>query len=199
MPISNLLWACPLCGEDRALQDGDVCGACGAAFRRGPEATIIATALGEPETTASAAEWLARLPDPASLLGSDPIRSARAEIREVVRHEVVSGESGYLNRIEVLGDPVAGSVRLTPDRLIVEREGGSASRSEEWPLETLTAVQTSSSSLQLKRRDEPLASFRFLDDALYLWEQLIRAALRDFYGRTGRGVIREFQPRIVAR
>ncbi len=199
MPLSNLLWACPLCGEDRALLEGDSCRKCGTAFRRGAHATIVAHQPNGTEQVGSAAEWLARLPDPASLLASDPIRAARAEIREVVRDDVVTGDAGYLNRVEVLGDPVPGSLRLTADRLIVEREGGDRPGSEDWPLETLTAVQTSSRSLQLKRRDAPLTSFRFRDDALYLWERVLRAALRDFYGRTGRGEIQEFQPRIVAR
>jgi hypothetical protein len=145
----------------------------------------------------SPAEWLDRLPEPDTLLADAPegrpTRSARVAIRRVIEDRPVCGEAGYLNRVEVFGEETEGTLALFPDRL---RVSGAGRGDEYWPLETLTAVQASSGALQLKRRDQPLVAFRFLDDAVYLWERLVRAALRDFYGRTGRGTIREFQPRI---
>jgi hypothetical protein len=201
--LADLLWACPECGEDRGLRPADgTCHACGTRFVRATGSTIRAIAPDGTVTARPAREWLDRLPDPASLLGTDPdagdgpVRSADVDIRTVVRDEVVRGEAGYLNQVEVFGEPEPGSLTLDRDRLVVTREGGTA---EAWPLEELTAVQASSSSLQLKRRGRPLAAYRFHDDSVYLWEQLLHAALRDFYGRTGRGSIVEFQPRISTR
>lgn len=200
MALSDLLWACPACGEDRGLAGGrDACSACGTRFVRGDGATIRAVYPDGTATTGSAPYWLERLPDPTSLLRDDPsrpVRTARVAIRIATGTARVHGEAGYLNRVEVFDDPVPGTLTLHGDWLGVEREGEAPGT---WPLESLTAVQASSGSLQLKRAGAPLVSFRFENDAIYLWEELLRSALRDFYGRTGRGVIQEFQPRIVAR
>ena len=208
MAIADLLWACPACGTDRGISPDDgVCMACGTRFDRGRKATIRATRPDGTTEVGSAAEWLRRLPDPSSLLEHEPIRTAHVLIRSATGERRVFGESGYLNRAEIFGKGAPGRLRLEIDRLMVTREpaasgqagNGAAYGEEVWPLEQLTAVQASSSSLQLKRRDHPLEAFRFLDDAVYLWEQLLRAALRDFYRRTGRGDIVEFQPRVAVR
>lgn len=201
MALSDLFWACPACGEDRALAAPEAgCSACATRFLRGSGGSIRAVAADGTETSRSAAEWLEDLPKPSSLLENDPVRTARVRIRTVAGEAKVFGEAGYLNRVEVFGPDGRGRLRLHSDRLVVARgmEGKGDTR-EMWPLETLTAIQTSSNSLQVKRKGAPLVAFRFEDDAIYLWEHLLRAALRDFYGRTGRGEIREFQPRIVTR
>lgn len=197
MPLCDLLWACPRCGADRGLaNDQSACERCRTRFERGQGALIRAVAPDGAVTEASAREWLDRLPEPASLLSSNHVRTASVVVRIATETARVQGQGGYLNRVEVFGEPVTGSLRLERDRLVVSLDG----RDEEpWPLETLTAVQASSGTLQLKRRGQPLVAFRFENDAVYLWEELLRAALRDFYGRTGRGAIAEFQPRIVAR
>jgi hypothetical protein len=148
----------------------------------------------------SPAQWLDGLPEPASLLGrvdrDTPVRSARVAVRSVVENRKVYGERGYLNRVEVYGDEADAALDLLRDRVRIRWDGQGT---EDWPFDALTAVQASSGALQLKRRGHPLASFRFLDDSVFLWEELVREGLRDFYGRTGRGAIREFQPRIVTR
>lgn len=209
MAVADLLWACPACGTDRGISPDDgVCRECGTRFERGRAASIRATGIDGTWEVGSAADWLRRLPDPASLLEDHPIRTAHVLIRPVTGETQVFGESGFLNRVEVFGQDVPGRLRLEADRLVVTAErddtaGGPEEHQEGgeevWPLKNLTAVQGSSSSLQLKRRGHPLVAFRFLDDAVFLWEQLLRAALRDFYGRTGRGAILEFQPRIAVR
>lgn len=194
MALSDLLWACPVCGEDRALTEkSGVCRACRTRFERAEDALIRAVSPDGSATARSAAEWVERLPDPVTLLENDPVRTARVTMRTVTSEARVFGDTGYLNRVEVFGKEAIARLRLEPNRLIVEREGDEA---DVWPLESLTAVQASSNTLQLKRHARPLAAFRFHDDAIFLWENLLRAALRDFYGRTGRGEIREFQPRI---
>ena len=112
----------------------------------------------------------------------------------MVGSDTVHDGEGYLNRIEIWGEESPGMLELYPDRLELKLDGEAA---VPWPLESLTAVQASSSALQINRRGEPLASFRFRNDSIFLWEELMHAVLRDFYGRTGRGEIIEFQPRIV--
>ncbi|NIP82507.1 MAG: hypothetical protein GWM90_26110 [Gemmatimonadetes bacterium] len=201
MAIPDLLWACPECGEDGGLQPGGKdarCRACGTRFQRERGAAIRAVRPDGTSEIRSPAEWLDRLPHPRDIVGkgrSDaPIRAAKVDISEVTGHEAVHGETGYLNRIELWGEESPGTLALWRDRLVVAPEDHSP---DDWPLETLTAVQTSSSSLQLKRSGAPLVSFRFHADSSFFWERLVRAALRDFYGRTGRGEIVEFQPRIV--
>ncbi len=224
MALADFFWACPRCGADRGLDRDGRCVRCGTRFERGDGATIRAITRNGTVEVRSPAEWLDRLPEPADLLGDlsrkTPVRTARVGIRPVVGDRRVYGERGYLNRVEIFGDETEGILELYPDRLRVRWDGPPAggagtvdegafatqnpgehedSSAEDWPFERLTAVQASSGALQFKRRGRPLVSFRFLDDAIYLWERLVRAALRDFYGRTGRGTIREFQPRIVTR
>lgn len=203
MTIPSLLWACPVCGTDRGLEPGRrgaLCRECGARFRRDRGASLRADRADGGTQVRSAAEWLERLPEPRSLIrdagGGKPIRSSRVEVSEVTGEEVVRANEAYLNRIERWGEPWPGRLEMWPDRLVLARDGGQRSA---WPLDAITAVQTSSSDLQLNRRDGPLTSFRFADDSSYLWERLLHALLRDFYGRTGRGVITEFQPRIATR
>ena len=63
MAIADLLWACPACGGEAAIARGTraACTVCGAAYRRGPGATIIQRLPGGRETALDAAEWLERL------------------------------------------------------------------------------------------------------------------------------------------
>lgn len=203
MGIPSLLWACPLCGEDRGLEEvgGEtVCRACGARYRRVQGANIRVERPDAGSEVHTPAEWLDRLPTPEEILQASgegqPVRTAAAGVAEVTGEEVVRVAGEYLNRVEVWGEERPGSVELWPDRLVVTLEDDASSV---WPLDSLTAVQTSSRTLQLKRRHHPLTSFRFLHDASFLWERLLHAALRDLYGRTGRGEIAEFQPRITTR
>lgn len=202
MAIPDLLWACPACGQDRGLvPEGRAyrCSRCATAFRRGRGATIRADAPDGSRTVLRPVEWLARLPDPRSLLRDragegDVIRSSRASGRRVTGFDPIYGEHGYLNRIEIWGDPVPGRLELRPDRLVWTPDTG---RPEQWPLGSLTAVQTSSRAVQLNRAGGPLVELRFHDDSVFLWERLLHAALQDLYVRTNRGRIVEFQPRIV--
>lgn len=202
MAIPDLLWACPACGLDRGLEPerkGYRCSRCGTVFRRGRGAAIRADAPDGSRTVLRPADWLARLPEPQAFvqqrLGEgNEIRAARASMRRGVGFERVFGEHGYLNRVEVWGEPTAGRLELWAGRLVWSPDQGD---SEAWPLDSLTAVQASSRAIQLNRARAPLVEARFDDDSIFLWERLLHAALREFYGRTGRGEIVEFQPRIV--
>lgn len=202
MAIPDLLWACPACGQDRGLDaEGRACRCirCGTAFRRGRGAAIMANAPDGSRTVLRPAEWLARLPDPQSLVretrgDGDAIRTSRVSTRRVTGSERVFDEHGYLNRIEIWGEPEPGRLELRSDRLVWSPEKASP---EEWTLGSLTAVQASSRAVQLNRAPVPPVEVRFHDDSVFLWERLLHAALRDHYARTGRREIVEFQPRIV--
>ena len=202
MALPDLLWACPECGEDRGLTDdrpGYRCRACGTRYRRDRGASIRAERPDGTETVRPPAEWVDMLPTPETIVNEQVgdgylIRSAKVEVTRVTGFDTVHDADGFLNRIELWGDPSRGRLELRKDRVVLTEEG---EEPEEWPLETLTAVQASSSTLQLNRRGEELVSFRFLDDSIHLWEELVHAVLRAFYRRTGRGTIVEFQPRIA--
>jgi hypothetical protein len=204
MAISDLLWACPECGRIGGVDPAGTCQGCGTAFSRGRGALIRALMPDGRLVERSPAEWSDRLPDPAVLLKGDGgagedsvVRHARVLAREVTGVMAVRGEGReFLNRVERFGPKRQGTLELGPDRLTYRPEGGGP---REWPFDALTAIQASSSTLQVKARGQPLVAFRFLDDSVFLWETLLHAALRAFYRRTGRGEIIEFQPRIVAR
>ncbi len=202
MALSDLLWACPQCGEVGALRDPahpGACVACHAVYERDTGASIRCVLPDGRVLKRTAADWVDRLPDPRTLLGSAPegvVRTARVRAREVEGSDVVRGEGRYLNRIERYGAEAPGTLEMTLEGLRWAPDEGEA---RPWPFERLTAVQASSSALQIKASGRPLVSFRFENDSIFLWEVLVDTALRDFYRRTGRGEILEFQPRIVAR
>lgn len=200
MGVADLLWACPECGAPGGIGPNGTC-RCGVAFRRGKGASIEARLPDGRTIIRKPAEWLDRLPDPATLLErgegeGEPLRRARVVARETTGSAPIRSGRRFLNRIEQYGPETEGTLEIQPDRLVYRPEGKPP---REWPLETLTAVQTSSRTLQVNVRNQPLVSFRFSDDSLFLWELLLNAALRSFYQRTGRGEIAEFQPRIVVR
>lgn len=203
MPLTDLLWACPRCGTDRGLRPAGrhdfACASCGTRYRRDRAARIRATDPDGQVVVRDAGEWVDRLPDVDALVeraGEGVVRSARVEARHATETDVVRDGSDYLNRVEVFGPVEAGRLALDRDALSLASDRGPETR---WGLERLTAVQASSTTLQVKVRQTPLVSFRFLDDSVFLWDLLLQAALRRFYHRTGRGGIVEFQPRIETR
>jgi len=102
-----------------------------------------------------------------------------------------SGE--YLGAIERMGERQSGTLTLTTRSLEFSGDTGTIT----WLLDELTAVQPSSSSLQIKARGRPVVSVRFPSDSPRLWEILLTNGLRELYRSSGRGEILEFQPRIV--
>ena len=236
MALTDLLWACPVCGRDRGLQaDGRrafACDGCHTTFRRDRDARIRATRADGSTEVASAAAWVDRLPALDSLMprpeeaaaaagageAGATVRTARVRSRQATKTDVVRGDSGYLNRIEIFDRDAPGRLELTTDALVYRpgaagSEGPDGSHGSDpavgpdagenveaartWGLGQLTAVQASSRTLQIKVRDRPLVSFRFEDDSVFLWELLLQEVLRRYYRRAGRGEIAEFQPRIV--
>jgi hypothetical protein len=198
LAISDLLWACPECGEVGGIDPDGTC-RCGVSFQRGKGSLVVARPPGRRAVARPPAEWVDRLPAVEELLEAAEggvVRRASVLAREVSGTAAVRKSGRFINRIEEYGPKRPATLELRLEALIYRPEGFGG---REWPFDALTAVQTSSVTLQLNIRDHPLVSFRFLDDSLVLWELLLHAALRRFYRRTGRGEITEFQPRIVTR
>lgn len=214
MAIADVLWACPACGTDAALRaaggkrGATACRACGATFARTPDARIAMTDPASGRTVVrNVAEWTRGLTVPmratASPAGASAggggappaIREAGALMRVALGARPLRHRREYLGAIELLGEPIPGTLVLTTDHLAFTGDGTTRT----WRLDDLTAVQPSSSTLQIKARREPVVSFRFPADSVRLWEELLTTVLRERYRRAGRGEILEFQPRIVAR
>jgi hypothetical protein len=205
--IRDLLWACPECrriGGIRTGRDGDRCIGCGTRFRRVRAAVIEAARTDGSREALPAAVWAERL----SAIDLDAIVKGAGEaasdfdLRERVRARFAVGETPvrhagrYMNRIERFGPDQHGTLELADGALVFRRDDGS---DVAWPFDRITAIQPSSSTLQIKGKGMPLASFRFPDGSARLWEELLCAALRRHYREAGRGEIVEFQPRIVSR
>ncbi|HEY8469302.1 MAG TPA: hypothetical protein VIL18_06660 [Longimicrobiales bacterium] len=205
MAIRDLFWACPLCGAEESLRPadrGEACRACGATFRRGRGAEIEAVPPGGAPIVRHAAEWVrrlppVRLPDDGEGEGEETLyRRAPVEARFATGYAPVRRGHLFLGRVEQFGTARAGTLELTSHALAFAPESGAPCR---WPLEEIGAVQPSSGVLQIRPRREPVVTFRFVEGSVRLWQELIEAALRRFYRRTGRGEIIEFQPRISTR
>lgn len=154
----------------------------------------------------SPAEWVDRLPPIDTLLGAagdehqpDVLRVAPVTARRLTGYRNARAGGRFLNRVEELGPAFEATLRLERDALSISPESGPAGDegAMRLDLEALTAVQTSSRSLQVNSRSAPLHDFRFHDESLYLWENLLREALQVWYRARGRGRIAEFQPRIA--
>lgn len=173
---------------------------------------------GTPPLTLTPAEWLERLPD-RDLEGEEFARKEPATLRTEIGSVPVSFRGTYLNRIERLGPPRQGVLELHPQKVVFHPAAdpqdttgpkdvtGSedvtgpegTTRPVTWDFDEITAVQPSSSTLQLSARGMPLAALQVPGGSIRLWEELICSALRHHYRSTGRGEIIEFQPRIATR
>lgn len=202
MAIRDLFWACPECAAESSLEPAgriELCDACRTRYRRHQGAAIEAEAPDGTRTVLSIVEWLERLPPPPLLSESAhdvAYRCDRVEARFAEGEDTVRWHGKFLGRIERLGPGRPGMLTLEHERLVFADDEGS---DRVWPLASLTAVQASSSTLQIKARGEPVVSLRFAEASIRLWELLLHGALRRLYRATGRGDIVEFQPRIVAR
>lgn len=136
---------------------------------------------------------VAELPNGA---GVHSARSAKAELRRCIADKPIRVGRELVGYMERFGQPVSGTLSLGTNAVLFTNDAGER---EEWPLDAITSVQPSSRTVQLKLRNQPIISLRFPGGSPRVWEELIVAALRAHYRRTGQGEIREFQPRIVVR
>ncbi|HSL71388.1 MAG TPA: hypothetical protein VK864_14170 [Longimicrobiales bacterium] len=198
MAIHHLLYACVACGREAGIKPtgaGEVCERCGARYARGEGALIRCERADGTVEVRHPAEWLDRLGQSGLLEESrhrpEPVVLSIATTWRPYHHAGV-----YLGQVERFGEPMSGVLTLTDEALTFEPENG---QRQTWPLDELTAVQPSSTTLQLKIRRGPVLSLRFPAGSPLLWEERIRNAVQKRYAEAGRGEIAEFQPRIVCR
>jgi hypothetical protein len=200
MAIRDLLWGCPLCGTEGRLRDRGsvtVCKACGARLRRGAGAAIIAATPDGREREESPAAMVDRLPPPVQPAAEETLGPERATLR-IAEQPVAFRPGGvFVGWGERFSPRRAGTAALTPESLVFQEEGGGAPH--EWRLDAFTAVQPTSSALQIKTRDDPVAYLDFFESSVRRWEFWIQHRLRTLYRDGGKGEIVEFQPRISTR
>lgn len=197
MAIKDLFWACPLCQAVGALRTAgrrDRCAQCGASFRRGRGALIVAETVAGARLEQEPAEWLRRLE--ASVNGGPPILGPeRARVRVAAAARPLRGRGELMGWIESFGPFHDGMIALVEHGLTFR----GPDLAMDWPLDRITAVQPTSSALQVKARGQPVAAIRFLEGSVRLWEDRLQTAIRALWRRTGRGEISEFQPCIRGR
>lgn len=210
MAIRDLLWACPVCRTEGALRregGAEVCRACSTRYRRGRGATIIARASSGSIRAMHAADWADLLPaiestarfrdddggraDEDHILFRESVQARFARAYTPVRHR-----GRFMNRIENFRSAREGVLELRSGSLRFTDDTGER---HAWPFDRLTAVQPSSSTLQVKPRRQPVVSFRFPHGSARFWEEILTTAIRRHYRRSGKGEIIEFQPRIQTR
>src|SRR5205085_1437485 len=102
----------------------------------------------------------------------------------------------YFGRFEKFGVAALGTLHVDDATVRFESDEATTFRIN---LLDLTAIQLSSSSLQIKVRDKPVMTIRFAHSSPKLWDERLQIAVREAWTRAGRGEVVEFQPRIVAR
>jgi DNA-directed RNA polymerase subunit RPC12/RpoP len=199
MAIRDLLYACVECGREAGLKQKDeeeVCDRCGARYFRAEGARISLVRPSGAIETRGAADWLDQLRTDLPHLGTRADPRDRVVIRVAQDNKVMRHRGIYLGRVELFGDSKTGWLSLGADHVRFDPEQGAA---EVWPLECITAVQPSSTTLQIKLRHGPVVSMRFLEASPLLWEERLRNAVQTYYTSSGRGDIAEYQPRIACR
>lgn len=205
MGLKTLLYRCPLCGQDpvEGRKDEVRCPACGTRFERGDARSSIRVERKEGTPKSVPARRLADAIDEKGgplLAARDGEGGIRYEADVVVRRAVEERPLRYggalLGFIERLEGGTPGVLRVDDVTLELAEEGRLRSR---WSLMDLRAVQTSSSSVQIRAATGEVVDFRFVEDSPRRWEGLLHELLRRSYRRAGRGEIVEFQPRISVR
>ena len=199
MAIHDVLYACVECGREAGLKQKDmeeVCDRCGARYFRAKGAGITLVRPSGASETRSAADWLDELRASLPQLGMRPDARDQVVIRVAQANKPIRHGGIYLGRVELFGEPRTGWLSLTADHVRFDPEQGAA---EVWPLDRITAVQPSSTTLQIKLRHGPVVSMRFPEASPLLWEERVRHAVQGYYTSSGRGDIAEYQPRIACK
>jgi hypothetical protein len=212
MSLSDFLYRCPSCGHDPVEGDGDRarCPACGQRYELTPAGDRVRVGRNGDGDLVSLPE-LSRLldeaggPVPRALVDNGRLRyEARVRLRRATREDPVYHEGRLLGFAERLGEPVEWTLTLDGGRLLFRigdkgvRAAPNGPAELTWELCTVTALQASSSSVQLSVGGEEVLVFRFREDSARRWELLLGEALRREWTRLDRGRIAEFQPRIRA-
>ena len=197
MAIRDLLWACPVCGTFAAIRAAERrterCNRCGTTYRRARGASIEVRERGGEAQTYQPATLVDRLPPVSEMpLPNGRLGPAHARVRVARTTTPVRDKEDFLGRVEVFGAAMNATATLD-DRTLA---AGIPESPLVWPLETITAVQPSSSTLQINSRAHPLVSFRFIDQSVRLWEEALQERLRRIHRDAGRGRIVQFHPHI---
>ena len=136
---------------------------------------------------ASLLEAIRRQGEPETLEAEAVLRRVQEEAPLDFRGEVL----GFVERYDA-GAP--GILRLEDCRLSFKGEDGHL----HWDLLDLTAVGSSSSSVQFVPRGGAPVELRFSEDSPRRWEEALKARVAEAWHSAGRGRVVEFQPRIAA-
>ena len=202
MALIDLCYRCPQCGRDPMGGEGDAawCASCGIRIERSRGRLLLSLAEGDQRFDVSAADLCRRIDEhggPITRATRDDGTleySAHARISWRVSERAIRYRGVLRGFVESMGPAAPGTVTVDRDRVHVDAGGR---HTGSWRHLDLGAVQASSSSLQLSLPDDQLVQFRFEDDSPRRWEALMRRLITDAYERAGRGVVVEFQPRIV--
>jgi hypothetical protein len=198
MPVRDLLWACPLCRAPGAIRPAgrtERCSACGAEYRRGRGARIVAR-RGHDTLDRPAGEWLRELGPPAVpapaedglILGPDAVK-----VKFARRQQPLHWRTHMLGWVELYDPAQRGTLLLRTDGLRFAGDSGD----RHWRPEHIKGLQPASSSIQLRLGDE-MASVKFVDGSVRLWTRALIDMLRDHHRTCGREVV-ELQPCIRTR
>ncbi|HEX9886844.1 MAG TPA: hypothetical protein VGA70_10160 [Longimicrobiales bacterium] len=204
MPLRHLLYRCPCCGHDPTSGEGDgaACAGCGASFRRVPPGCHVRVV--EPSGAARVVHPRALVrrvreaggPRTAARKADGTVRyEARVMCSEALSFRPVRRAGRLLGFFESQGRERPGTVVAGREGLSFEAVGGGAGR--HWSFLDITGIQVSSSALQIKPRGAVLVQLRFPDDSPLRWEELVQWLMREAYTEHGRGLVVEFQPRVV--
>lgn len=205
MGLKAFLYRCPLCGADpvEGRKDRVRCPACGSRFLRGHSDATVRVERTEEKAKEVPAVRLSEAieemggPLPAARGDEGTIRyEAAVRVRRAVDEQPLWHRGALLGFIERREGGTSGVLRVDDNTLELVEEGTLRSR---WSLLDLRAVQTNSSSVQIRAATGEIVNFRFVDDSPLRWEALLQELLRRSYRNEGRGEIVEFRPRITVR
>lgn len=203
MAIRDLLWACPACHRVESISDDGLCHGCGARFSRGRGARIRAVTGGRTREEYPAT-WLSMLPWPdldgegrTLPPGLEPPFRQMGVVRLATGQAPLRRGPELVGFVERFGPATRGGIVLTGENVIFRPLDGRDGWL--WPLVEVSAVQPSSSAIQIKARSRPVASLRFEAGSIRLWEQRFLYCVRRAYAAAGQGEIVEFQPQVRTR
>ena len=223
MPIHDMLYRCPRCGQDplEGHEGRAKCSSCRTRFEQGRGAIIVRPPDGPPEEV-TASSLLADLekmggPGTGRRRGRDPseaglFREAGIVLGKAEGHDVVRWRGEVLGFSERISWKGRGRIRLEEDALTFtpgqDPVGSLGRKGRAGPdddaeglscrLGDIKGVQISAKALQVTLERGRLYQLEFIDDSPKRWEDLLRLALRRFYARSGQ-CIAEFKPRIIVR
>lgn len=216
--LVDFLFRCPYCGHDPMEGKGvrAFCSGCGRRFEPGKGGTAIRVEGDGEGPREVPAGILSRQMDEhggaLSLARGEDGRlrhHTRVRARFANREGPVRFRGEFLGLFELFGAGDEGILTLEHDRLTFQPgpgapgdrrgSGGEGEGVRAWHLLELRALQTSSSSVQISPREGGVILFRFPEDSVKRWEELLRGAISEVWEEAGRGKVIEFQPRIRAR